>query len=224
MGYELSIYDQLLQFPLFQGMSHADLMEVAGHTKLGFLKMHAQKKIVDGGDQCDSLYLLTDGQVTAVTKSADGAYSVVESLHAPAMLQPERLFGMNTRYTSGFTTLTDCNFIVIDKQEVVLLLETQLVFRLNMLNVMATKTWRTEQQLWRSLPATLRERVTRFLVQHTLYPAGEKTFYILMQRIADELNASRLDVSRCLNTMQAEGLLTLSRGRIVVPMLERLLM
>ena len=45
-----------------------------------------------------------------------------------------------------------------------------------------------------------------------------------MKQIADELNDSRIDVSRALNQMQAEGLLTLRRGRIEIPMLERLLM
>jgi hypothetical protein len=33
----LKIYDQLLQFPLFQGMSHDDLEIVAGHIRFGFL-------------------------------------------------------------------------------------------------------------------------------------------------------------------------------------------
>ena len=40
----MEIYDQLLRFTLFQGMSHADLMEVVGHTKLGFLKVTAGKR------------------------------------------------------------------------------------------------------------------------------------------------------------------------------------
>ena len=47
---------------------------------------------------------------------------------------------------------------------------------------------------------------------------------VLMQHIADELNDSRLDISRALNAMQEDGQLTLHRGRIEIPMLERLLM
>ena len=35
----MEIYDRLLQFPLFQGMSRADLMEVVTHTKFGFSKV-----------------------------------------------------------------------------------------------------------------------------------------------------------------------------------------
>jgi DNA-binding GntR family transcriptional regulator len=45
-----------------------------------------------------------------------------------------------------------------------------------------------------------------------------------MNQLAAELNDSRLDISRTLNQMEDDGLLTLHRGRIEIPMLERLLM
>ena len=54
----MEIYDRLLQFTLFQGMSHADLMQVAGHTKLGFSKLAAGKRLVKEGDACTQLIFL----------------------------------------------------------------------------------------------------------------------------------------------------------------------
>ena len=45
-----------------------------------------------------------------------------------------------------------------------------------------------------------------------------------MKQLADLLNDSRLDISQTLNEMQADGLLSLHRGRIEIPMIERLLM
>ena len=39
--------------------------------------------------------------------------------------------------------------------------------------------------------------------------------------LAEEVNTSRLEVSRELNKMQEEGLVTLARGRITIPFLER---
>lgn len=44
-----------------------------------------------------------------------------------------------------------------------------------------------------------------------------------MERLAAEVNDSRLDISRALNKMQNEGLLQLSRGRITIPALEKLI-
>ena len=103
-------------------------------------------------------------------------------------------------------------------------MEDFLVFRLNLVNQFATQTQKHIHQMWRRSPLMLRDRLIRFLTLHCIYPAGPKTFYILMERLAEELNDSRLNVSRVLNRLQAEGLLELHRGRIDIPQLERLLM
>ena len=220
----MEIYDRLLQFTLFQGMSLADLMQVAGHTKFGFSKLVSGKRLVREGDPCTHLIFLTSGTLRVDTLSDDYTCRVSETVSAPYIIQPERIFGINQRYTSSFRAETPCNLITIDKQEVLLLLETQLVFRLNLLSLMAAEVQRQYHLAWRSAPKTLRERIIRFLFSRCLYPAGAKTFYILMNQIAAELNDSRLDISHALNAMQADGLLTLHRGRIEIPMLERLLM
>lgn len=220
----LHLYDKLLQFTLFQGMSHADLMEVVTHTKIGFHKYPAGKRIINAGEPCNSLTFLINGTLQTERHSDNNAYSVTERLSAPHLLEPERLFGIRQIYKCSYSTLTDVNLITIDKQEVMLLLETQLVFRLNMLNLMATETQRLLHHPWRTSPKSLRERIIHFLFAHCQYPAGPKTFHILMQQLADNLNDSRLDISKELNQLQEEGLLTLHRGRIEIPMLERLLM
>lgn len=224
MNNELKIYDKLLQFTLFQGMSHADLMEVVTHTKIGFHKYPKGKCLARAGDPCDRLTFLINGSMQAEHVADNHAYRVIERLSAPYLIEPERLFGIHQQYAYTYTTLTDVNLITIDKQEIMLLLETQLVFRLNMLNLMATDTQRLLHYPWRTCPKNLRERIILFFFTHCQYPAGSKTFYILMQQLAALLNDSRLDISITLNQMQTDGLLTLHRGRIEIPMLERLLM
>lgn len=220
----LQIYDQLLQFPLFQGMSRDDLEIVAGHTRFGFSKLSAGKKIVTDGDSCNQLFFLINGSVKVERFSDDHHYSVNERVSAPYIMQQEAIFGYHQRYTHTFTTLTDVNILTIDKEEVLRLLEDFLIFRLNMVNLFATQTQKLLMQPWRRCPQSLRERVIRFFVQHCTYPAGHKTFCILMERLAEELNDSRLNVSRVLNQLQEERLLELHRGRIEIPQLEHLLM
>ena len=196
----LQIYDRLLQFPLFQGMSRDDLEIVAGHTRFGFQKVAAGREVIHAGDPCTHLYFLINGTLKIETFSDDSRYSVIEQMSSPYIL------------------------LTLDKEEVVRLSEDFLVFRLNLMNHLATQSQKLIQSLWRRSPKTLQERISRFFFQHALYPAGAKTFHILMERLAEEVNDSRLDVSRVLNRMQADGLLELHRGRIEIPQLERLLM
>ena len=220
----LQIYDRLLQFPLFQGMSRDDLEIVAGHTRFGFQKVTAGRQIIQVGDPCTHLYFLINGTLKIETFSDDRRYSVTEQMSSPYILQQESIFGYYQRYTHNFYALTDANFLTLDKEEVVRLSEDFLVFRLNLMNHLATQTQKLIQSQWRRNPLSLRERIVRFFFQHTLYPAGPKTFHILMERLAEEVNDSRLNVSRTLNRMQEAGVLELHRGRIEIPQLERLLM
>lgn len=220
----MQLYDQLLLFPLFQGMSRDDLAQVAGQTKFGFVKCSAGETVVSEDAPSTQLYFLLSGQLRVETRSDDHAYSVVEQLQAPSMLQPETIFGYNQRYTHTFAATADSSFITISKDEVLRLSDQFLVFRLNLLNLYATQSQKLLAQPWHRFPASLTERIVRFLSRRCLYPAGPKTFYILMTRLAAEVGDSRLDVSRALNQLQRDGLVILRRGRIEVPHMERLLM
>lgn len=216
----LQLFDQLLQFPLFQGMSRDDLSRVAGHTRFGFVKHPARQTVVRVGAPVNSLLFLLSGELQVETRSADGMYTVVERVKAPWLLQPEAIFGYNQHYTRTFTTLTDTSFLQLDKDEVMKLTSDFLVFRINLLNVFATQSQKQLAQLWRNHPDSLRERVIRFIADRVMLPTGPKTICILMTRLAAEVGDSRLDVSRVLNQLQADGLLQLHRGRIEIPDME----
>jgi CRP-like cAMP-binding protein len=220
----LQIYEKLLLFPLFQGMSRDDLELVAGHTRFGFLKIDADSTVVAEGDDCVQMYFLINGILRVETKADDRGYTVIEQLEAPVILQPEVVFGYTQRYTHTYIVQTDANFITVGKDEVLRLSEDFLVFRLNLLNMFATHTQKTSRLLWQHVPDTLEDRIVRFFAQHCIYPAGPKVFHILMNRLADELNDSRLNVSRALNALQREGKIVLRRGRVEIPQMERLLM
>jgi CRP-like cAMP-binding protein len=220
----LQIYEKLLLFPLFQGMSRDDLELVAGHTRFGFSKIDAGSTVVTEGDDCRQLYFMINGTLLVKTMADDRGYMVEELLEAPVILQPEVVFGYTQRYTHTYIVQTDASFIIVGKDEILRLSEDFLVFRLNLLNMFATQTQKTSRLLWQHVPDSLEDRIVRFFVQHCIYPAGPKVFHILMNRLADELNDSRLDVSRALNALQREGKIVLRRGRVIIPLMERLLM
>lgn len=223
MNIELSLLNHLLNFRLFQGLSRNELLQLAGNTKFGFMKQGSGKVIVKEGTVCNQLYFLISGSLELITRSDDGGYTLSEQLSAPWMLQPEALFGAQPRYSSTYRTIGDCHFIILSKDEVLRLLDDFLIIRLNLLNIFSTLAQKRATQQWRRAPQSLRERFIRFLLQRCIYPAGPKELRILMTRLADELGDSRLDTSRMLNQLQTEEMLTLHRGRISIPSLEKLL-
>lgn len=205
-------------------MSQSELLQLAGNTRFGFMKLPAGRLILREDEDCRQLFFLISGQISIESRSNDHAYLMSEWLSAPWLIQPERLFGAAPRHTQTVRTHTEVHLITLSKDEVLRLLDDFLIFRLNLLNLLSTQSQRLSRYPWRRMPLTLEERITRFLTDHAVYPAGRKELHILMSQLADEMGETRLNVSRTLNDLQRRGLVELHRGRIVVPMLEHLFM
>lgn len=218
---EILLYHKLLEFPLFLGMKHKDIMELVAHTRFGFMKEDANKTIVEADSPCDGIIMLVNGQIESITASADKNFMVEEVFNSPFTLQPENIFGMTQRYTSTFRTSTKSHFITISKQELCILIDKFDTIKFNYLNILAALVQKKQRATWLPSGTDTRSHIITFLTSHCIRPSGHKVYHILMNRLAEEVNTSRLEVSRELNKMQEEGLVTLARGRITIPFLER---
>ena len=220
---ENRLYDTLLALPLFLGMSRNDLRQAAGMTKFDFQKVKEGELIVHEGDRCLHLFFLLTGDIDVITEADDHGYRIDEDITAPDIFQPDRIFGLSQRFTHTYIAKHDCSIMRIEKQEILKLSQEFDIFHINLLNLISAQTQKMSRRILRVPSKTLEERIIRFFELHCLRPAGEKTFHIKMTRIAEELNDSRLNISRTLNRLQDQGLLHLYRERIHIPALEKMI-
>lgn len=216
------LYDKLLEQPLFIGISTDELSDIVGQTKFGFHTLETDKPLVRREEKCSKLYFLMGGTLRVTSQADSHRYRIDEELPAPAVIQPEHLFGLMQRYTRDFSALTDCSLLSLDKPEVLRLLDNYLIFRLNFLNSISMQAQRTARFPWRQQYGDIRQQFVSFLRLRCMTQAGRKVLRIRMEDLARELHHSRLNTSRMLNAFQSEGLLTFSRGIITVPQLESL--
>lgn len=214
--------EQLMELPLFQGMSFADINEVMAHAKLGFHKVAQGKTVVSEGDVSEPLHLLVKGTLTVSSIADDHSYTVVETMAAPAILQPECFFGLSQRFTKTFVAQTECHFIRLEKVEVMRLSTDYEVFRINLLNIISAQSQRIGRLPWRVPPKGLRNKIARFIEDRCMRPAGRKELFIRMEDMARMIGESRLNLSNELKRMHQEGLIDMGRGHIVVHAIEKL--
>ena len=223
MENDLQLYSQLLSLPLFQGLGKADLEEVVTHTRLGFETYNEGQYIVQENAPCHQLIFVLKGNFEVETIAANHNYSITEILHAPGLLQPERLWGLMQFYTKSFRCKTSCQILSIEKSEIMKLCDQYLIFRINLFNLLSTAAQRSERRLLRLTSASLEHRIIYFFADRCLQLAGAKTIKIKMTQLATEINDSRLDVSRALNNLQQMGLIRLRRNYIEIEKLEEIL-
>jgi len=214
-------HEEFLELPLFQGMTRSDLNEVILTVKPAFMSCSKGRVIIQEGSLCDRLCFLSGGKMAVSVSSDDRAYTLTEELSAPDIIQPECVFGLTQRFTRTVSAAEGCELISIGKQDVVRLSDRYEIFRLNLLNIISTRTQRVSRVPLRAKPQGVRQKVVRFVENRCIRPAGRKILSVTMERLAAEIGESRLNLSRELNAMNAEGLIELSRAEIVIPALER---
>ena len=223
MTSDLNMYATLLSQSLFQGMSQSDLEQVVGHTHFDFSNVPALSPIAVEGSRCESLLFITHGTLTATATSDDHSYTLSATLPTPWVIEPERLFGLTPRYARTYTAQSDCRLFGIGKDEVVSLSSRFDIFRINLLNIYTTHAQRVSRQCWRTPPHDIKAKLARFVSDHSLRLTGEKTLDVKMSTLAPLLGESRLNLSRVLHELSAEGLLAMNRGQVHIPHLEKLL-
>ncbi|MDR0893634.1 MAG: Crp/Fnr family transcriptional regulator, partial [Mediterranea sp.] len=191
-----TMFETLLQLPLFQGMCHEDFTIILDKAKFHFAKHKAGKCIVNAGDPCDRLCFLLNGELNMTTCSDGGILSVVERISGPYVAEPHSLFGMEPSFAASYSAYTEANTVAVDKASITTLLFYYEVFRFNYINMIVNRTQHLYTRLWEKPVGEIRKKIARFFLMHCEKSAGEKIFKIKMNDLALYLDTTRLNTSR----------------------------
>lgn len=216
-------YAKLLQLPFFQGIDRDELEAMASKIRFDFQKYDEGAWIARENDRCATLTLVMTGSVEAEAISADHSYSLREQIDAPCAIEPERIFGLRQHLARGYRATTPCNVLRLQKDDVLRLCAQSLVFELNVLNTISTSAQRAGSAFWRTPPTTIPRKIATFVAHRSLRPAGPKTLSIRLTDLGSAIGESRLNVSRSLHVLEAQGLVALARQTIIIHRLEQLL-
>ncbi len=215
-------------------MSQKELEGIMTQTRIDFNKVEAGTVIAKRNQPCGKLTIAISGELLCQTCSDDNAYKVEENVSAPIILQSLGIFGKYQVFTKTIKAITQTNTITFEKDELHKLLDSSLIFRINLIRILSTQLQKRDQQLWEQQyhpkGKTVSERHNDMLVYHIkqfikrrcITPAGQKVFYISMATLGDMLGQNRQQISKAINCLKQEGLLTSSRGKIVIPQLQNL--
>lgn len=219
---ESNFFQRLVNIPLFQGISRDDFLSIATKIHFDFRTYQPGEVIVRTDENCNNLICIISGVINKEMRADDGSYLFRETIDKPTVIQPDRLFGLRPRYSATFLAARETSILTIPKHEVRDILFGYVTFHINYLNLVcsAKQTW--ESRLWKRLPAPLEERFLHFVLARATRPAGHKELEIGMVELANELVTTRLNVSKMLNKLKQDDLIYLSRGHIVIPELQKL--
>lgn len=217
-----TMFDTLLQLPLFQGLCHEDFTNILEKVKLHFTKHKAGETILASGAPCNQLLFVLKGEISSITASQNEMFTFVEHIEAPCVIEPHALLGMNINYASTYVARTEVHTISINKSFVLTDLLGYEIFRLNYMNIISNRAQNLYARLWEETPQSVEDKIIRFIRIHTEKLQGEKILKVKMDDLAQCLEDTRLNISKALNNLQEQEMLVLHRKEIVIPHAEML--
>ena len=83
---ETTMYDTLLQLPLFQGLCKDDLTTIIEKVKLHFLNYEAGETFIRKGEKCDKFVFLLSGKIKL--EATEPTYTLSETIEEPGVIKP----------------------------------------------------------------------------------------------------------------------------------------
>lgn len=214
---ELTMYDKLLQLPLFQGMSKFDFTDILGKVKIHFNKYEPGSCLVRQDTPCNQLIFVLDGEVQIESNDKTHKYTLWENFKSPNVIEPYSLFGMRPYFTASYTAVTEVNTLNIDKSYILNELCRYEVFNLNYMNMLSNRSQVIYNKLWNAHIGKTRDKIINFLLLRCMTPYGAKKLSIRMEDLARLIDDTRINVSNVLNDLQNRGLIQLGRRTFSIP-------
>ncbi|MBE6294013.1 MAG: Crp/Fnr family transcriptional regulator [Bacteroidales bacterium] len=218
------MYENLLILPYFQGMSKDELTGILDKVKFEFTQYTANDKIATHGAECNRFVILIQGSIKIVSTADNHKYRIEERAQAPYAIEPYSLFGGKPQYQRSYYAQSNCSILSIDKSYFYSEFFKHQIFSINLLNLISRKIQITNDTIWNKMPCSIEGSIVRFIALRSELSGGEKWIYIKMEDLADMLQETRLNISKALNNMQEQGLVTLSRKEIYIPSFNKLSM
>ena len=219
---ELTMFERLLQLPLFQGLSTPEISDVMAHVRLDFVNYHAGDEIVLQGESCQNLLFIIGGNLSTIYTDPKGRFRLAEKLPPIGVLEPYNLFGMYQKYSRTYLFDTEGSTLSIEKQVLVNQLMKSQIVKINFLNIACNRYQQTLKTLWEMPDETVKKKIVKFIYSYSSVPRGKKELQINMTDLADIIHETRLNVSKALNEMQEKKLVILQRGGFVIPEIQNL--
>ncbi len=137
-----SMYQQLMQLPLFQGVSTEKITELVEKLPFHFLKYRSGEQIVAAGDPCTHMRFIVSGKVRLETSSSKLKVSLEQILATPNVLAPDYLFGRDTTYPFSAFAEGGCGILQLLKGDYIKMINTDKVFLFNILNFLSSGSQR----------------------------------------------------------------------------------
>jgi hypothetical protein len=207
------LYLQVTALPLLQGISAEDILQMQERGAMRIVSMEPEEgDIIQHGQHCRTMTMLMEGTLACTTEGED--WTLVEEIHAPAIIEEEAMWSLSQTYNHTYCPTSEGHLLVIDRGHMMQTMLYNDIFRINLLTRMSTRLERNYHSGQLPPPDSIAQKIVRFVQDISCTTAWPKRLRIKMTTLAGIIDETRLQTSKALRQMEAEGHLSLTREQI----------
>lgn len=212
----LNMYESLMTLPLFKGISYKRVSEMVGNTRLAFFKYLAGQEIFSAGAKCDRIKFVFAGSVRLTMTSSSERVTISQTLKAPAIIQPDYLFGRNTHYPVSAVAVDTVSIIEIDKASLLNLLREDEIILFNYLNILSTDAQKSTDGMMAVISGSIEERIAFWIISMTQMGSEDIVLKARARDLYTVFGVARSSFMAALDRMVSMGIIEYTANEIKV--------
>ncbi len=218
-----SMYQQLMQLPLFQGVSAEKITALVEKLPFHFLKYRNGEQVCAVGDTCTHIKFVVSGQVRLETPFNALRVVMLQTVSNPHVLAPEYLFGKNTTYP--YTVISDgaCGILQLRKSDYIKMINSDKVFLFNILNYLSSGSQRYMTSPLNIKDGSVAERLASIVETLAMPGAMDVSFRYKQKDLCALLGTQRTTLVAMLNRLSDQDILDYDSSEMKILDLQGLL-
>ena len=198
---------QLLQLPLFQGISEAAARQLLAEAPNSVRRYKEGDFIARQGDPCRSLYILCTGNVRAQMENAEGKQVTIDRISAPEVLAPAFIFASENRFPVNIEVQENCEVLVLDKNYFLEFMHSQPVMK-NFIEMISDRSLFLSKKLNEFALQSLKSRLLNYLKINGRIDNQQEVAFIL--------GVARPSLARALSELIAEKKVSMNGKEAII--------
>ena len=211
-----SMFEILMDLPLFQGVSRDKLSELIEKTPFHFLKFADGDEVVAAGSPCTHVKFIISGEVKVVMPCRYLRVKVSQVLSSPNVLGHDYLFGRRTDYPYDVRSHGDCGILQITKPDFINILHSDNIFLFNMLNILSRNSQKNAEELLSLSAGSVSERFAYIVVSLTQHNAKDIKILYKQKDMCSLLGIQRSSFINAMDKLKDAGVIDYTLSEIMV--------
>lgn len=210
-----TMYDLLMQLPVFQGISTEQMTHILEVIPFDFKTYKAGEVISQGGDMCQGATFLLSGRVQLETPVFNHRVKITQKFDAPYTFSLHHLFGAEMQVRSTMSACADkTGVMILKKKDFLRILRENEIALINTLNMLCTRAQKQHKAIDFSGETDPVLKLASWMLAFTERSAKEVVIEAKETDWCDMMQLDKPAFWRCVASMEGQHILESENGRL----------